>query len=148
MSQEIVYDYPPIYDELVKAFPIRGKSIIFSWGDRLYVPNGETVTPELLAHEAAHGERQLGDIEGWWRRYIDDAGFRLQEELVAHRAEYAYLLRHGNRRDRRIALKRTAKRLAAPIYRYGSLCSDNQARAWLRAPLAYGDPGGGTEAVA
>jgi len=133
VRQKIVRDYPPNYDRICRAFGVAGKrGIVFSWGDRLYVPDGDIVPAQLAAHEAVHGERQVGDIEGWWRRYMDDADFRLAEELLAHRAEYDWLM-SGNRRQRRGALKATAERLAAPLY--GPMCSVTEARALLRSPF-------------
>lgn len=116
---EIVVDCPPIYDELCRAFPIAGKPMIFAWGGRIFNPQNILVLPILIAHETVHGVRQAGDIEGWWRRYIDDAAFRLDEEVRGHLAEYEYLLRTGGRPDRnarRRALRATAKRLASPVY--------------------------------
>lgn len=130
LTQEVVHDYPPLYDEIAKAFAL-APGVIFSWGDRIYNPGGVIIAPQLIPHEAVHGERQLGDIEGWWRRYIAELPFRLEEELRAHQAEYRYLLRHGNRGSRRRALKQTAARLAAPLY--GPMCSAAQARDWLRS---------------
>ena len=115
MTQAIIIDFPPLYDEIAMAFSLRlDQDIIFSWGDRLYVPwrkatmsrEDSIVAPELIAHEAVHGERQGSgqEILNWWRRYIEDREFRLQEEIPAHRAEYQYILEHGNRQQRRSAL--------------------------------------------
>lgn len=133
LTQEVVIDFPPNYEDLVEVFDlIPRQGVIFSWGPRLFNPDGVTIAPALLAHEAVHGERQLGDIEGWWLRYVDSIPFRLEEELRAHQAEYRHLLQHGNRGTRRRALKQTAARLAAPLY--GPMCSESEARQWLRTP--------------
>ena len=45
MTQQIINDYPPLFDEIDAAFNVRGKSIIFSFGDRLYNPEGIEIPP-------------------------------------------------------------------------------------------------------
>lgn len=116
---QIIYDFPPLFDEINIRFHIRGKPVIFAWGDVIYNPSAIVVSPMLIEHETVHAKRQGNDVEGWWRRYIDDDAFRLQEELLGHMAEYKFLTsRSSNRAERRRALKQTAKRLALPIYGY------------------------------
>lgn len=117
----VVRDRPPLFDEIDAKFQVRGKPILFAWGDRIFVPSGSLdVAPHLMAHERVHGERQgLAEpgIMLWWRSYLDDIAFRLHEELLAHRAEYHHLMRHaGGRQQRRRHLSITAARLAAPLY--------------------------------
>lgn len=119
MNQIIVKDYPPLFDEIDAVFRVRGKDVFYAWGDRIFNPNGLIIPPELLAHEAIHGQRQGTNeqsIIDWWKRYIHEPSFRLAEEIPAHQAEYQYLMEHGNNRARRAALKETASRLASPLY--------------------------------
>ena len=133
MIQEIIEDFPPLYDDIVEAFGLKSdNSILFSWGDRLYNPHSLVIVPQLIAHEAVHGERQgtHWDIIDWWKRYMDDRLFRLQEEIPAHRAEYEYMAANGNRAQRRGCLRVVANRLAAPLY--GRLLSRSSAEAVLR----------------
>jgi hypothetical protein len=134
MTQEIVTDYPPIYDEIASRFDLHpSDSIIFSWGDRIYNPMNVTIGPELIAHEAVHGDRQSNDpgrIKAWWTAYLLDTPFRLSEEMYAHRAEYQWLVNNGNRKQRRSALKHTSNRLAAPLY--GSMITPSAAKDILR----------------
>ena len=133
MIQDVIYDFPPLYEEISEAFGLYpGDRIIFSWGDQLYNPTRANIVPELVAHEAVHGERQGSDqqIIDWWKRYIEDRSFRLDEEVPAHIAEYQHVLKHGNRNERRTALRVTAKRLAAPLY--GRMITRSAAIAVLR----------------
>lgn len=115
---KIVVDKPPIWDEIVKAFPaVEHRACIFAWGGTIFNPGNITVGHELMAHELVHGARQKDDIRGWWRRYIDDPQFRLKEELQAHKAEFARAalgVKDRNRRARILSV--TAQRLAAPLY--------------------------------
>lgn len=123
---QIVKQFPPIYNDIAAAFDLRGCKPIFAWGDIIYNPHNVDIPPELIVHEAVHMQRQGVDPEGWWRTYISSPQFRLDEELLAHRAEYQYIIERSNRNRRRMALKVTAQRLASRIY--GSLISVRDAK--------------------
>lgn len=129
----VLRERPPLFDEIVAAFPDAAKpGTIFTWGDRIYVPNGGEVTLALRAHELVHCERQKGAPETWWLRYLADQGFRLDEEIPAHRAEYRAFKRwskDGNAAAR--YLQAVAVRLSGPLY--GGLISPAKARALLLA---------------
>ena len=128
---KIVFDYPPIFDEIDSRFRVRGKRIIYAWGDKIYNPMRIQIPNQLMAHEEVHGERQGNDIEGWWRRYIDDDKFRLAEEIPAHQAEYQVMLHNAvNRAQRRRVLIVVAKRLASPIY--GRMISEGNAKKLIK----------------
>jgi hypothetical protein len=127
----IVIDVPPLWDEIDAAFKVAGKSVVFSWGDKIFNPQDVDIPPEIIVHEAVHGERQLSDIVGWWHRYIDEQQFRFDEELLAHQAEYNFLAEQSyNRHMRRTALKHVAQKLASPLY--GKMVNKERARAMLR----------------
>jgi hypothetical protein len=130
---KIIVDRPPMFDEIDARFHIANKSVIFAWGDTIYNPTGVEIAPQLLAHEAVHGQRQGSDTVGWWHQYIDSKSFRLAEEIPAHQAEYNWLLNHSlSRQARRSALKVTARRLAAPLY--GSMTTVAKAKRMLTNP--------------
>jgi hypothetical protein len=118
----VYWQYPPNYDRLLEAFPsIRGKAgMIFTFGNDVFVPDGQPLSRELQAHESVHVKRQTTDrsaIESWWERYITDPAFRLQEELPAHRAEYREFCNNHKDGNRRIRfLHAIGERLAGPIY--------------------------------
>ncbi|KKN25263.1 hypothetical protein LCGC14_0886650 [marine sediment metagenome] len=127
---QIIIEVPPMFDQIDARFHVKGKTVIFSWGDKIYNPTGAEIPPQLIAHEVVHGHRQGENIERWWERYIEDSRFRFMEELIAHRVEYRWLLSQGvNRRTKRAALTRTAHRLAAPLY--GSMVSVAKAKKLL-----------------
>ena len=131
---EIVTDYPPIYDELMTAFPKIGRGVVFAWGGKIYNPSNVSIPRQIIVHEAAHARRQGNDIQGWWRRYIDDREFRLIEETIGHMAEMMCLLGpNPNRQMRRKIVRSTSKRLSSPLYRYG--ISKNQAYDLLKKEL-------------
>ena len=134
MTQRIVIAEPPLYSHIVEAFGVRpGDGVIYSWGDTVYNPDGVPIPPQVLAHEAVHGERQGTStvaIVQWWKRYIESPRFRLAEEIPAHQAELKWWLEYGNRAERRAAVKVVAKRLASPLY--GRLVGRSAAEAMLR----------------
>jgi len=114
---QIVHDYPPVWDEIRVAFPgVARFRPIFAWGPLIYNPFKIDVAPALIAHEEVHGERQMPDVKGWWRRYMDDMDFRLAEEIPAHVVEYQFMCRTGPRQARRRALKEVSLKLASPLY--------------------------------
>lgn len=135
--QRIVRDYPPLYEAIAAAFNLAGRDYqpFFSWGDLIYNPHGVEIPPCLIAHEAVHGIRQREDVSGWWHRYIEDSGFRLQEEVLAHVAEYRSRAAGKPRNERRWLIVQTAKRLASPLYCYDPPVPVQNARIALQTVL-------------
>lgn len=111
---------PPLFDKIVAAFPNASQpGVIFAFGDTIYNPSNIIISPPLLAHEEAHGARQLKPEE-WWDKYIVDPDFRYNEELYAHGAEFKALMKMVHDRNQRAKLMIvTAQRLLAPLYNYG-----------------------------
>jgi hypothetical protein len=103
--------FPPNYRAINEKFNVRGKPILFAFGDLIYNPGRIKVPPQLIAHEQVHSARQGGNPFEWWARYIDDPQFRLAEEIPAHAAEYRHLLARGQ--DRIVHI---AGRLSSPLY--------------------------------
>jgi len=101
------------------------KGVIFTYGDKIYAPNIAEISPALKIHESIHSQQQGGHPDGWWMRYIEDAKFRYEEELAAHRAEYEYYDSHP-RKIRRLQLKFISKRLSSPLY--GQMISTSKAK--------------------
>lgn len=135
---KIIIDNPPNMDELDAQFQVRGRPIIYAWGDVIYNPLNVVVPPQLRTHEAVHCRRQRaleGGPEEWWRRYLDDPEFRLAEELVAHQAEYLTFvgLKGANRKRRRAYLNVVAERLAGEMY--GRLVTRKQAMKLITGPV-------------
>lgn len=124
---KIIYSRPPNFDIIKKAFPLAARpGIIFAYGDTIYAPSGKDLPPEIIAHEEAHGERQLKmGVDAWWDEYIKSVSFRYDEELIGHRAEYAKICEIASRQVRRSSLKLIAKKLSDPLY--GNMASMKKA---------------------
>lgn len=123
----LVKAYPPNIDAIDAEFKVRGKPIIYAFGDKIYAPFSDSISPALMAHEKVHCERQIGNVKEWWDRYIADRDFRLAEEIPAHIAEFNHLCQqYPNRNQRRRHLAVIAHKLSAPLY--GSLLSKHEAK--------------------
>ena len=110
---------PPIYDECAKAFKLTGREI-FTYGDTIYNPAGFDIPDHLLIHELTHREQQKHDntvAKLWWRRYIDDPKWRIDQEVEAYAAQYAFIctkVKDKNARYKNLHL--LAVDLASPMY--------------------------------
>lgn len=121
---KVVQAPPPIYDEIVAVFPGAARpGVLFCFGDKIYAPGLRSVIgPEFFAHEQVHGDRQGADVLGWWKRYLAEPAFRLEEELPAHVAEFKSLCEQQRykwvsaRAMRRTIAAFVARKLAAPLY--------------------------------
>ena len=118
---EIVVALPPVFESILRVFPgAAGHGVLFAFGSVIYNPSGIVIPPELIAHEEVHGARQLameGGVDEWWAQYILSPVFRCDEELYAHRAEYAKVCEVVKDRNRRAKhLHHIASRLAGPLY--------------------------------
>lgn len=130
---KIVNKYPPNYDEIIQHFPVKNKrGIIFTYGDKLYVPAMGTIPhipDHLMAHEKTHSKQQKnhkGGVKGWWKQYFEDKQFRLDQESEAYRNQYNHAKETLNRKECRLILKKIAKDLSSKIY--GNLVSKLTAR--------------------
>ena len=125
---KMIFAYPPIYAEIKERFPyVTGRAILFTWGNILYNPRRIKVSEELHVHEAVHSVCQGERVREWWRSYMGNPEFRLEQEGLAHKAEFnEYCKRHGRPKDRERALDAIAHRLASPLY--GAMISVEQAR--------------------
>jgi len=131
---EIKIDRPPNYQEIATAFPfVRSKvGVIYTYGNILYNPDFIQITNSLMEHEMVHsGRQEAWGIDQWWKDYIRNEFFRLNEEVMAHVREYETVLREGlGRKHRRAMLKIISDRLASPMY--GNMMSKKEAKKLLK----------------
>lgn len=125
----LVRGYPPNYKLIVAAFPaVKKHTPIFCYGKTIYYTHTSETDEAKIVHESVHSQRQGDNPDGWWNRYIDDEQFRFFEEMIAHRAEFAYFKNRG-RNVRRFQLHQIAKNLSGPLY--GRMISRSAAQGWL-----------------
>lgn len=110
---------PPNIALIDEVFPNRGPGVMYAYGDTIYNPSGQFIPGALIAHEEAHGVRQVRlGVDEWWQLYVESPEFRYREELYGHAAE----LRALRTKDRNVntrLLMQTTLRLLAPFYEYG-----------------------------
>jgi hypothetical protein len=115
---EVVDARPPNFEAIKAVLPgAEGAGVMFAYGGKVYAPGKKSIPIELNAHEVVHIERQGDDPDGWWEKYLTDATFRFQEELLAYREQYrAYCKRHLCPMKRARELMKIAGMLAGPLY--------------------------------
>lgn len=127
---KVVRSFPPNYADICKAIPsVRGmRGVVFTYGDTCYVqPTGNTsLSLDLEAHEETHVHQQskIG-AEEWWKRYLSDPKFRLEQELEAYRVQYIMLQRYP-RAIRRKRLQAISKDLGGKMY--GGIITSSEAK--------------------
>lgn len=138
-AMTVVLVAPPIMERAVAKFGEPCREAIFCWGYEIRNPADISIDDFLVVHERVHSIRQheIG-IEEWWERYLTDDDFRIEEEVLAHRAEYEHRIgKHQaqHRRMRRFYMNQTIERVRNPMYRYRLSAGD--ARRRLKTAGAY-----------
>lgn len=131
---KIIRAYPPNFPWLRKVFPISGRpGIVYAYGERIYNPSGGPLSPWVRDHEEVHCKRQLvHGVGAWWDAYSTNKAFRLEEEILAHQAEWdTYTAQHLKETEQNNYLWHMATRLSSPLY--GSMCSFSEAMEYIRA---------------
>jgi hypothetical protein len=78
---EIIHDFPPNFDEIEKVFGSIPITVVFTYGSKIYAPGHGDISENLMVHEQIHEAQQAeaGGPESWWKRYLEDPIFRLEE---------------------------------------------------------------------
>lgn len=93
--------FPPNFKEISEVFDIKGRALVFTYGDYIYNPYSFSLSEDLIVHETVHSEQQKRlcgpsepaskGAELWWGLYIQDRKFRYEQELEAYRKQYAFV---------------------------------------------------------
>lgn len=130
----ILYERPPVWENILNLFKINTDTTIFTYGDIIYNPAGFHIDDEYIFHESIHAEQQghtAEDAAAWWARYFQDQYFRIQQEAEAYGAQYEFWCRTNkdrNMRDKK--LRQLAATLASPMY--GSVVGVTSAMGLIR----------------
>lgn len=124
---KIVKAFPPNIDAIRARFGQLPVGTVFAYGDTIYAPSTTDLPSHLVAHERVHFAQQekAGGPEAWWQRYLDDARFRLEQEVEAYRVQWAEIVRLP-RDERRELLRHICRSLSGSMY--GRLVTKEQAR--------------------
>ncbi len=108
---------PEIYKRLEVAFDVNwDEGLIIAYNPTIYCKF--RVTPEKIVHESVHIKRQdeIG-VDLWYDMYIANPSYRLEEEVLAYKAEYKFLKKYVKDRELLFRLKRDmAHNLSSPVY--------------------------------
>lgn len=116
----VIFEKPPIFDRVAKVFDIRGKMVVFAYGDNIYNPFRAGISDDLRIHEEVHMRQQkaIGGPEVWWDRYLIDAEFRLSQEIEAYQAQYKYFCEQNKDKNMRFKfLNKIAGDLSSQMYK-------------------------------
>lgn len=118
---KIVVGFPPNIDAIEQTFPdIRKMPVVFCYGDTIYNPDATKSVPlHLQAHEEVHMQQQElydGGPEAWWREYLDNPQFRIEQEIPAYARQVAYIHESTGGRKTELALQTYSRALSGPIY--------------------------------
>ena len=115
---KIVKGFPPNIEQIKKFFKIDHfqEGIAFAYGDTIYSIG--KIEEDLIRHESVHIKQQkkIGGAEIWWKRYIEDPKFRLDQEVPAYRVQYHAWRMANEKKYHKMALEQLAKHLSGPIY--------------------------------
>lgn len=128
----VLRTYPPNIDAIYRAFPSarHRKGVVFAYAPHIYAPGlhrNAWLPADVIAHEKQHFAQQDGwGPDVWWEKYIEDAAFRLHQEIEAYQAQWSVALCIYDRPTRRRALDQMVKALSGPLY--NGLVSAEEAR--------------------
>lgn len=119
---KIVNERPPewIMTGCLSQFRVNVNNTFWAYGDVIYNPGGITIREDILAHEAQHGVQQSnteGGPDAWWKRYLAEPRFRLEQEADAYGVQYRWFCaRYKDRNQRNKFLVMIAGQLSGPLY--------------------------------
>lgn len=109
---------PPNWETLEKKFGVKWGAVAVTYGDTVYAR--DPIRDDLKAHEAIHVGQQLeypGGIEAWWKRYLEDPAFRVEQEIEAYREQLKFVRRHVPDRNKAFRIHdQLARDLSGPTY--------------------------------
>lgn len=101
MSLEIKKELPPNIGDIIATFKVKPEKVVFCYSPYLYNPSGAYIPDNLLVHEEIHEKQQNGNPEDWWKKYLIDIQFRIDQELEAYREQYKFYCKQYKDRNTR-----------------------------------------------
>ena len=113
---KILIEHPPNIQKIRRKFTLRDTTI-FTYGNILYNPNNGYISEDLVAHEETHARQQGDDPAAWWKKYLKDPEFRLQQEVEAYRNQYKkFLEKCKDRQKIFLFVRKIAGDLSSSLY--------------------------------
>lgn len=128
----IVDSNPPdwIMQGCLNQFRLSPGATVWTYGDTIYAPGRTSLSDDIIAHESQHEIQQReyeGGKDAWWREFLANPRFRLEQEAEAYGAQYRFFCERVKDRNRRaLFLMQIAGQLSGPLYQVA--VSTTQAR--------------------
>ena len=122
MTVKILNEKPPewIMQGCMNAFRIDIDSTFWTYGDTIYNPGGRVLPDHIIAHEKTHMRQQEtceGGKDAWWKEYLANPRFRLEQEAEAYAAQYRFFCEQvRDRNARALILDRICTSFSGPLY--------------------------------
>ena len=120
---KIVNGEPPewIMKGCLDKFRVNVEHTVWTYGDTIFAPGDDRTLPDyILAHESQHEAQQVayeGGKDAWWREFLANPRFRLEQEAEAYGAQYRFYCERVKDRNRRaLFLMQIAGQLSGPLY--------------------------------
>ncbi len=85
---------PEVYQKAKDKFQFKmdfEAGMVFAYYPYIHVYRG-SLDEDIAVHECIHlGRQKEMGVEVWWEKYLTDDKFRLNEELLAYRAQYRFI---------------------------------------------------------
>ena len=123
---QIKKELPPNHEAIKKVLKPT-KNTIYCYGDIIFNPSGLPISDDLMAHEEVHSKQQepMG-VENWWKLYLEDSKFRLDQEIEAYKAQVKYAKDNYQRWLRKKIMEVIVIHLSSDLY--GNLITKEEAK--------------------
>lgn len=122
-------ELPPNWKLINKNFETNDKCY-FTYGDTIYNPYDLPLPEEIIEHEKVHMQQHEHSRKGakkWWKKYIEDPEFRIDQEARAYARQYdVYCKNKLDRNHRARYLVTLTHILSGPLY--GNSIDFNEAK--------------------
>lgn len=119
-------DFPPNYKKIQRRIDLTDLKPVFTYGNTIHNPHRVFIDDTLKAHEFTHIRQQAGNPRKWWRRFLKDKKFRLDQEVEAYREQYKVGMQINRDRNARVRfLMYLARELSGQMY--GNIISTQEA---------------------
>lgn len=131
----IINERPPewIMTGCLNQFRVNVNHTFWTYGDTIYNPGSLNIGPDIIAHEETHMRQQEayeGGKDAWWKEYLANARFRLEQEAEAYGNQYKFFCEKRKDRNARAKyLEQISGSFAGPLYQLA--LNRQQARAMI-----------------
>lgn len=130
----VIYDTPPVWDSVCRAFGVIPQTAVFTYGESIYNPSGGFMPDHIIVHEKIHIEQQKREgmtAALWWGKFLRDPAFRLDQESEAYAAQYRFVCTKVKDRNARSNFLMNIARTMGGIM-YGNMIGIHEASKLIR----------------